>query len=465
MHLKYYPRKPHSVLTVHSTAELEDYQRVAVAMTAYKPESDLFQINRQRRMQGKPPWDGKIEFMRDSIFPSGLTFRVRKILDKMGLNYDFSVFCKESGDTVVDPEFYNTLRPLQKDVVDRLEAHKQEYKFIRKIVNIPIGSGKSYLIEHFSDLFPGTTSILVVDAISLYDQYVEAGYINESKQTGIRSGCVNLMMVKFYYDYYREIVNSLTGIDFLLLDEVHLKEIRETLQKSIGFLRAGMIGFTATLPTQKLDKLNLYGLISSSVYSRNYGDVYTTTPTVRIVVNTTLPDGYRKSYAQLFDILGKDENRNDLLYRLLKKHRKDRVLVVFNRVEKHLEPVYEYLKSRGVTGMRMVHGRIPRKKKALYKKAFEEGKIRYLLASSVFKNGVNVDEADVLIFFADYKDNTPVTQFVGRIIRGSNEQAASKTIYDFYDKYYRYFRPHALDRIKIYKSHGWSLEKMTEGCF
>lgn len=457
MKLIYLPNQKHSILQIESPDDLDYYGKIEKIMSCSVPEKAYTgYCIKQKRAKKAVVWDGKIGFIQESLFLTGLAFMIKKLLVKLEIPHTIQIISSQFN-LETNPALYNTLRPVQKDIVEKLERHSKKYNFIRKLIHIPIGAGKSYLIENFSKLFPNTTSILIVESLGLYSQYVEAGVISV-KDDGIQSGKVNIMMAKYYEKHYSDISQGLKEIDFLLLDEVHLKAVKSVAEKySIGYLKKGLLGFTATLPDEPIEKLNLFGSISSSVYIKKYKEVYSYFPTVRIVKNSYRPLlGEGKNYNDLCKTIVKSKRRLELIHKLVKQHPDKKILISVDKIENNLVPLYKYLKAKGVN-VKCIHGKMDVKKRTILKKALQRGMINVLIASSVTKAGINLDKVDVLILNSYYVSSIPVIQFVGRLIRKDDPSIEEKLFYDICDSAYKVFLTQMKKRISIYQKLDWKV--------
>lgn len=462
MKLIYIPNQQYSVLQLESVDDLDHYVKVEEALTCKAPDSIIAGYQyKMRRAKKQSNWDGNICFIKESLFLTGLVFIVRNILKKHDISHTFTVF-SGSKDLEANADSYNKLRPLQKDIVENLEKHYQKYGFIRKLINVPIGSGKSYLIENFSKLFPPTTSILIVESLTLFQQYIESGVV-DAKKRGIVAGKVNIMMSGYYCKHYSEISRGLKDIDFLMLDEVHLERVKSVVEKyPIKYLRKGLLGFTATLPDELLHKMNLYGYISSSLYKRKYSEVYMYMPTVKIVKNENRPPNtHNLSYHELCNIVVNSAHRMELICNIINHHSDKKILIAVEKIENNLKPLARYLKTKGIK-FSYIYGKQPVEKRMKRMRLLKKGKINVLIASSVAKAGINLEEVDILILNTQYVSSIPVIQFVGRLIRKHDPSIADKIFYDIYDATFSVFRKQMVKRVKIYKSMDWKVTLSKE---
>jgi len=469
MIIHYRPREERSAIEIESLDDMKWYTIIENLLTIETPKNRLYFINQRarekaaKRKQKYEDWDGKRSLLKNATFPSGLFYLIVRTLDKAGAEFETNVVLPKHCQYKLrlNKEFCKTLRPAQKKSVNKILALHEKWGWTRKVLNIPIGIGKSYILANFTKIFPGTTSILVVESRSLYEQYLEYPEIVELNTTGVVHGKVNLTMVDFYRKNFEEITTI--DIHFLLLDEVHLEEIKGSVMKwPVKYLICGIIGSTATLPDDRGELLQVMSYISSSVFKLRYTDAYENPPRVLIIENKKVHPDYmpRMKYAKLYTLWAKDPHRNKGLLRLIRMYPEKKFVVIFEKVTNHLLPVAKYLSKKGVS-LNIIYGKVKPKERMKRQQDLRDDKVQVSLVSGVLKAGIDIDQADVLVFFAPYCSKIPVIQFSGRIIRGDDESISKKLIVDFYDSKYKHFRTHGIKRKRIYQQQGWKIEKMN----
>jgi len=142
------------------------------------------------------------------------------------------------------------------------------------------------------------------------------------------------------------------------------------------------------------------------------------------------------------------------IHQIIERHADKKILISVDKIENNLIPLYEYLNTAGVK-VKYIHGKMEVGERAALLKLLQQGEIHVLIASSVTKAGINLEEVDILILNSYYVSSIPVIQFVGRLIRKDDPSIAEKIFYDIYDSAYRVFRTQISKRIKIYKKMGW----------
>jgi len=101
-----------------------------------------------------------------------------------------------------------------------------------------------------------------------------------------------------------------------------------------------------------------------------------------------------------------------------------------------------------------VQGITDKDERTRLKDALKTGKIKCLIASTIFVEGVNLPNLDVMINTSGGKSEIQVVQKVGRGLR-KTEKKKKAIIIDFIDTSHRHLRNHYNKRARIYKENGW----------
>jgi superfamily II DNA or RNA helicase len=449
MKLMYVPRRDKSIIVAENNDELKIYKKLCNVLTAQLP----YMATRNYR-----DWDGKVCFIQDTLYDSGLYFIIKAWLTRKGIHFDNEVLCRAARELKINDRLVEKLWPIQKEMVQYIHDHYMKYGFTRLIMNTPVGSGKSFVIENLSRIFPGTTNIVLVEGKSLCDQYISEKGANDMAKNGLKEGMLNACMAGFYVDTLTEIMSSMKRVDWLVLDEVHLERVKNTAMLPVAYLGKGVIGFTATLPDDAMNKMNLFGKVSSCVFTKTFQDIYKVTPKVFMFRNPTVPDRRsRVDYIRCYRTLMVDRRRLGVMLSVVKKYKNKKIIIVVDKIEDNMRPLLEFFHKHNIN-CGHVYGQTPMDERKQTLQDFTQGKINPLIASSVFKAGINIPQADIIIVNAAYDSSVPVIQFTGRMIRGTNEQIQNKIIIDFMDLHYKFFRKQSKSRAKTYKSCGWDVK-------
>lgn len=98
------------------------------------------------------------------------------------------------------------------------------------------------------------------------------------------------------------------------------------------------------------------------------------------------------------------------------------------------------------------------------KKAIEDftlGKIKVLIASDIFKEGISIPAINTLIIASGNKSYISSIQKIGRGLRKRDDKTEAE-IYDFYDTGNRFLEKHSRMRIRAYKDEGYEIKDIGE---
>lgn len=127
-------------------------------------------------------------------------------------------------------------------------------------------------------------------------------------------------------------------------------------------------------------------------------------------------------------------------------------MINVNRIEhgKRLEAMgLEY----GV-GCKFIHGADGDDVRTKVKNALESKRIKCVIASTIFKEGVNIPSLDCCINAAGGKSEIATLQALGRGLR-TTKTKKEVLIIDFKDTSNKWLRSHFRARMKVYRSNGW----------
>lgn len=132
-------------------------------------------------------------------------------------------------------------------------------------------------------------------------------------------------------------------------------------------------------------------------------------------------------------------------------------LILFNYVEKHGEPLWEMLNSRG-EGKQVffVHGGVPTQEREEIRRICESSTNSIILASyGTFSTGINIKNLHNVIFASPSKSRIRNLQSIGRALR-LHDSKSRATLYDFADdisngRNRNATLNHLIERIRIYK--------------
>jgi len=147
----------------------------------------------------------------------------------------------------------------------------------------------------------------------------------------------------------------------------------------------------------------------------------------------------------------KNQNRNNLILDIVKKHSDKKILVIVKLIE-HGNMLEEMLPES-----KYLHGSTNKKEREEMFKDFVDGKLNVLISTiSIFAEGIDIPSLDMVINAAANKGDVKTIQVLGRILRKMDGK--EKALYiDFMD-YHNFFRGASLARRKALISEGHKVE-------
>lgn len=248
--------------------------------------------------------------------------------------------------------------------------------------------------------------------------------------------------------------------DMVVVDEVHhagCAEYVHVLEKVMAPIR---LGLTATLPKEGESYLTAVGLLGPVLeeLTINQGTELGILAVPRIKLLRTTKDhdiAYMRNYQEVYDaaVVNRKE-RNDLIAKTAKAHidKGDTVLILINRIE-HGENIVDSLEALGRSAM-FVRGATKDTDRMTIKKDLDSGKIQCVVASTVWVEGLNIRNLNVVIIAGAGKSEIRTMQMIGRGLR----KTATKdecTVYDIFDNTNKYLIEHFAERLMLYMDNNW----------
>jgi superfamily II DNA or RNA helicase len=366
------------------------------------------------------------------------------------------------------------------------------------IIHHATGTGKSFvilgLVSAFNQeniLFLVHTKDLMYQLASLMEKYGIEHKIfhNGAKKDKKGVGRVTVTTVQTYKKVCTEYADYW---DVVIIDEGHhVNAIYAQSKRAKKYAQYAHIllntdapvryALTATLPSTDKQKLCLEALIGPVIHTYNMQQAskegVLATCQVNFIPTTKLPlemvennldirtslgeyheDGRPKKYSKYqvvyFNAISQNTQRNIAIVRTVLEHlNKGETVLVCASQTWHIENLEDLSHEFGIPPM-VVDGRTPDKERQEIKERFEEGLYPYVIASSVWNEGVSIDTIDVVINAGGGLDEKRVLQLVGRGLRTCKTKKHVQ-IYDVDDVSHKYLRDHTKERKKTYAEMGW----------
>ena len=417
-------------------------------------------------------WDGKICMFKkgNNALPYGLlTDFIRfhkKMFPYIPLNISQEVTAMYRGqelsinyDLNLQPYYY------QKDCIETA------LKFSKGLIRSATASGKSlviaYIIKILMDNNIIKNSIIVVPTTSLVEQFR-----SDLMEYGIDISLIGRVYEKFK-EFDMPIVIStwqslmrrhkvLDKYDCIIIDECHQAqsiEIRKIAEKCIT--AQYRIGFTGTMPTDKLDIWNVQSYLGPLLKEYPSGLLaeqgYISKCTVQ-VYNIE----YHKEYEGEYDDVKNEIFTNPFRLHILGDilfNADHNILALVGKVEKEGQFLKDYLLRRfgGDKEIVFLSGVSDVQEREFWRKECENRNNLILIATyGIFSQGLNIPSLKYMAMASPYKSKIRILQSIGRTLRKHENKIDGSTVYDIVDKC-KFLEEHGDRRQRYYGSEGFEV--------
>lgn len=358
----------------------------------------------------------------------------------------------------------------------------------RGVIVSATGTGKSILIRGLVGAFSKEKVLFLVHTKDLKRDMLD-DLTGEVDSLGEWSGDRKLkarVMVATIQSFHKVVKDFVHYFDVVFVDECHhAHDIDKTYGKTLTYLAApAKFGLTATLPETERGKMNLEALIGPVIAYFSIKDAVNkgilAKPIIKIIKvpnlpNFTLldpdtvpipenrkddPDYKPKLYTIVYwNGLVTNMTRNmliiDLAEELLHQGKTTLVSVVNLEHGEELADVAEdYYDMEYGKDFVYINGDTPNDERLKIKQDFETKKIKLVIATKVWNEGINIRSLDCCILASGGKGRIGVTQKIGRGLRKTKTKS-TVVIYDFQDTCHKYLKDQFKVRYDIYVDNGW----------
>lgn len=400
---------------------------------------------------------------RSGIFLSGLLPRVKKFLfDK---KISFKMFGKFERIA-----FENS--PILSGITFRIDQEQlieAAYKKQRGVILSPTGSGKTIIALGFLSMFPKLKILFLCNSLSIISQtakemkrfsfddiLVLGGGKKDWESARIIVSTIQTFVKfppKLYCDYF----------DVVIVDEAHNSVDRKGQYGQVlqSLLSPVKLGFTATLPVGKEKQLSLEGLIGPVIgeitmqKGINLGII--AKPEIKLVTFSKKKTISSYKYADIYrESIVENRVRNKLIAKIAKEivEKNETVLIMVKEIV-HGENIQALAMDLYNIEIKFVQGSTDLIVKDRLKCLLDEQKIKAVISTSVWKEGVNIRSLNNIIIAMGGKSHVLLLQSLGRGLRRT-ESKTSVMIYDFVDVA-KYLSEHFVERLQIYLENNWKI--------
>jgi superfamily II DNA or RNA helicase len=396
-------------------------------------------------------------FFYSGFFPRILSFCEK---NKIKIESDIELY----GLTYKEPKVPEGFDPrsFQKSMVDKV------IEFERGILKAPTGTGKTSLGLYIISCLDGLGNVLWLCHTKdlMHQTAKEAEKWFEKRNVG-RVGDSYLELGKFFTSATRQTFIDHaeewgTNYDMIVLDETHhLSKFDGQYADIFKHIYAPIrLGLTATLPDSTEAKLAMEAfigpLLEDFTINQAREEGYMAKPIIRIKKISRLENVHSlRKYADVYEwgIIRRLE-RNKLIIDIVKEHqaKNESVLIVVTQII-HGQLLKNIGDNNGVE-IEFVNGATDTETRDLTKQLLNDKKIKCVICTAVWKEGINIPELNVIINAAGGKSELVTLQSIGRGLRKTKNKS-ELIIYDFFDNSHHYLIDHFGARISLYMDLKW----------
>jgi len=443
-------------------------------------------------------WNGKISFYNiyDRTLPVGLLKYLKLFLKKyhykIRLNFKMSDFKNDITPDELLP-FYDAL--FDKDGIYPRDYQQQAIftalKNKRGILEAATGSGKSLVIysilRYVMEDVDGHV-LIVVPSINLVTQLFQdfkdyGWYDNYDDVTLLYGKSKNYdpdkkVTISTWQSIYKKREKFFSQFDAVLVDEVHSAKslsIQNILKKSVN--AEYRIGLTGTLPTEIVDRFNIFGFLGPVIYKLRSKTLIDNGYLSDIkIVNLHLEYSTDETslvkscnFSEEIDFIINHPLRNKMFdYIFQNSHVKDtdNILILAQRIA-HIDSIVEYLKDKypNKVVLRTDGTTDPQEREDIRKYIETHDGVIFVATYGTLSTGANIPKLHHVVLASSYKAKIKVLQSIGRGLRKHDsknciviwdvvDDLRYKTRNNTYKLNYTY--SHFLKRLEYYKEQEFS---------
>ena len=433
-------------------------------------------------------WDGKIRL-----------FNTQKGEIYVGLLDRIIQFCKDHNYTYefLESEYYglpfevNDFISLEgvKDYMNSISKYRpREYqvdgvydalRHNRKLLISPTASGKSLMIYSIVRYYveKNQNTLIVVPTTSLVEQMYkdfadygwDVGSFCHKVYAGRERETNSQVIITTWQSIYKLPRKYFERFSVVVGDEAHQFKSKSLISIMTKLDNAKYrYGFTGTLDGTQTHKWVLEGLFGPSYKIVKTDELMKKGHLAKLDINVLLlkhpPTKFETFEEEVQYIIGHNKRNNFI--KNLALDLKGNTLILFARVEKHGEPLYNLINSSNIIENRnvfFIHGGVETEDREKVREITEKESNAIIVASyGTFSTGINIKNLHNVIFASPSKSRIRNLQSIGRVLRKGNQKTRA-TLYDIaddisYKSRKNYTLNHLIERIKIYNEENFDYD-------
>ena len=391
----------------------------------------------------------------------GTPFEVNDYISQEGVKDYMNAICKHS------PRSYQV-----EGVYDALRHN-------RKLLISPTASGKSLMIYSIVRYFvvKGKNTLIVVPTTSLVEQmykdFADYGWDVGSWCHKIYAGkereTDSQVIITTWQSIYKLPRKYFERFSVVVGDEAHQFKSKSLISIMTKLGNAKFrYGFTGTLDGSQTHKWVLEGLFGPSYKIIKTDELMKKGHLAKLDINVLLlkhpPNKFENFEEEVQYIIGHDRRNNFI--KNLALDLKGNTLILYARVEKHGQPLYELINNNNIIENRnvfFIHGGVDTEDREKVRAITEQENNAIIVASyGTFSTGINIKNLHNVIFASPSKSRIRNLQSIGRVLRKGDKKTKA-TLYDIaddisYKSKKNYTLNHLIERIKIYNQENFNYD-------
>jgi len=433
-------------------------------------------------------WDGKIRL-----------FNTQKQEIYIGLLDRIIQFCKDHEYTYefIESEYYGLPFEVNsfiskegvKDYITSISKYRpREYqvegvydalKHNRKLLISPTASGKSLMIYSIVRYYveKQQNTLIVVPTTSLVEQMYkdfadygwDVGSFCHKIYAGKERETDSQVIITTWQSIYKLPRKYFERFSVVVGDEAHQFKSKSLISIMTKLDNAKYrYGFTGTLDGTQTHKWVLEGLFGPSYKIIKTEELMKKGHLAKLDINVLLlkhpPNKFENFEEEVQYIIGHTKRNNFI--KNLALDLKGNTLILFARVEKHGEPLYDLINNSNIIENRnvfFIHGGVDTEDREKVREITEQQNNAIIVASyGTFSTGINIKNLHNIIFASPSKSRIRNLQSIGRVLRKGNQKTRA-TLYDIaddisYKSRKNYTLNHLIERIKIYNEENFDYD-------
>lgn len=394
-------------------------------------------------------------------FLAGFLQRVVSGLGRKGIEVVF-INSPETWQDIKPPQLQGIiLRPDQLVLLQRVADLQRGY------LKAPTGSGKTLVAASIHDMMRRANTLFLCHTTDLleqsYQEFQRFGFnvfkIGAKSKPDVRSES-NMAVVATVQTFSKLPADYVEGFEVIIIDECHHITTNDGLYARIlkNAYAPIRIGLTATDENKsmflegflgpKIGEFTLEEGIRSGVLAEPEIEW------INVPTDNEISDlrGYNNFYNQG---IVNNRNRNRLVMMETKKEmEKGRSVLTFVKEIEHGENLVEMAHILGIP-VEFVHGATRKDDRERVKRDLESKVSMNVIASTIWKEGINIKSLDVVNNAAGGRSEIATIQKIGRALR-TTPTKTKVTIKDYLDPY-KYLSYHCIMRMRVYVEFGWAM--------